>query len=167
MTDPTAHPRRDDRMLWMGLLMALAYWLFEALIHSVAFEQESLAHHLIPADPHELWTRSLVSALFLAFGWAAHTVLARVHRAREEQRQLQARLEEAMMRALSGFLPICAHCKKIRLDDANPNEPGSWHTVESYLHRRTDLEITHSICPACERELYWKNLETPAGDYDI
>jgi len=155
-------------MLWLGLLIAVAYWIFEAFVHSVAFQNGTTAGHLMPSDSHEVWTRSLVSALFIGFGCFAHVVLNRVQNARREQQRLQARLEQALTRALSGFLPICASCKKIRVEDADPERESSWHSVESYLHRRTDLEITHSLCPSCERELYWKKLATDTDDdYEI
>jgi phosphoserine phosphatase RsbU/P len=61
-------------------------------------------------------------------------------------------LEEALqnVRVLSGFLPICAYCKKIR-DDKN-----YWQQVESYVAQRSDAQFSHSICPEC----YKKHLPT-------
>ena len=56
------------------------------------------------------------------------------------------RLEGALARALSGYLPICAHCKSIR------DESGEWHRLEKYLSERTDAAFTHGICPTCEEE---------------
>ena len=44
---------------------------------------------------------------------------------------------------LEGLLPICSYCKRIR-DDNN-----QWHSVESYLRSRTDVDFTHGICPSC------------------
>lgn len=56
-----------------------------------------------------------------------------------------AELQEALasVRTLSGLLPICAHCKKIKDDE------GSWRRVEDYVAARTEAEFTHGICPAC------------------
>lgn len=59
---------------------------------------------------------------------------------------LQAALDE--VKQLSGLLPICAWCKKIR-DDRN-----YWHTVEEFLARHTDAEFTHGICPSCRSKLH-------------
>jgi hypothetical protein len=157
----------DKRMLWAGLLIALLFWVFEASIHGIVFEHEPIAGHLVPTSPHEVWSRSIVCLLFIAFGAFAHVAVVRAHRAREEQQKLQGRLEEVLMKALSGFLPICANCKKIRLEDTDPERQSSWHPVESYLNRRTGVEITHSICPACERELYWERVEEPSDGYEI
>ncbi len=52
------------------------------------------------------------------------------------------------VRQLSGLLPICANCKRIR-DDS-----GYWHQVENYIKSHTEAEFTHGICPECMRQLY-------------
>lgn len=49
----------------------------------------------------------------------------------------------AEVRQLSGLIPICAWCRKVR-DDA-----GYWSTVERYLENHTGAHVTHSMCPAC------------------
>jgi hypothetical protein len=49
---------------------------------------------------------------------------------------------------LSGLLPMCANCKRIR-DDS-----GYWHQVEQYISARSDAAFTHGICPQCLHELY-------------
>ena len=52
------------------------------------------------------------------------------------------------VKALSGLLPICASCKKIR------NDEGYWEQVETYIKSRSNAEFTHGICPDCVKELY-------------
>jgi len=67
----------------------------------------------------------------------------------EEARQIaQKRLQEAITKMLSGFLPICAKCKKIR-DDAD-----NWVEIEAYIRDHTEAEFSHTICPACTKVLY-------------
>jgi two-component system response regulator VanR len=61
------------------------------------------------------------------------------------QNLLQALAE---VKTLSGLLPICAHCKKIRDDD------GYWNQIESYMAKRTDVEFTHGICPDCAKKFF-------------
>jgi PAS domain S-box-containing protein len=67
-----------------------------------------------------------------------------------EREKLIAELQKALdqVRKLSGLLPICANCKKIR-DDG-----GYWHQVESYVKARTDVEFSHGLCPECFQDLY-------------
>ena len=49
---------------------------------------------------------------------------------------------------LRSILPICVHCKNIRTDD------GYWQRVERYFHSHLGVDFSHSICPACLKELY-------------
>jgi len=49
---------------------------------------------------------------------------------------------------LSGFLPICASCKKIR------DDKGYWNQIESYIRDHSEADFTHGICPDCAKELY-------------
>jgi CheY-like chemotaxis protein len=65
---------------------------------------------------------------------------------------LQAALAE--VKELSGLLPICAWCKKIK-DDAD-----FWHRVEDYISRHTKAEFTHGICPDC-LDSQMASLKTP------
>ena len=61
-----------------------------------------------------------------------------------------AKLREALaqVKALSGILPICASCKKIRDDQ------GYWQQVESYIRDHSEAEFSHGICPVCAEKLY-------------
>jgi GAF domain-containing protein len=67
-----------------------------------------------------------------------------------ERDKLVDGLTDALSRVktLSGLLPICASCKKVR-DDG-----GYWNQLESYLRAHTDTEVSHGICPDCIRRLY-------------
>jgi len=69
----------------------------------------------------------------------------------EEQREKIIReLQEASKKinTLSGLIPICASCKKIR------DDKGYWNSVESYIHEHSDVKFTHGICPDCMKKLY-------------
>jgi signal transduction histidine kinase len=61
-----------------------------------------------------------------------------------------AELEKALseVKQLSGLLPICSSCKKIR------DSQGYWNQIESYIRERSEAEFTHSICEECAEELY-------------
>jgi transcriptional regulator with PAS, ATPase and Fis domain len=60
--------------------------------------------------------------------------------------QLQSSLEKVKL--LSGFLPICASCKKIR------DDKGYWKQIESYIRDHSEAEFSHGICPECAQKLY-------------
>lgn len=73
------------------------------------------------------------------------------HRAKRERESLIAQLQKALdeVKRLSGLLPICSGCKKIRNDDDN-----TWQDIEDYIASHSDADFTHGICPACARRLY-------------
>src|SRR4029077_10427176 len=57
------------------------------------------------------------------------------------------RAAHAEVKSLSGLLPMCAWCKKIR-DDA-----GYWQQLEGYISTHTGAEFSHSMCPDCFERL--------------
>jgi ligand-binding sensor domain-containing protein len=75
--------------------------------------------------------------------------LLRVRQLRARAAELHQRVQEAIgeLKVLSGLLPICAWCKKVR-DDG-----GYWSKIEAYLAARTDAQFTHGICPDCNEKL--------------
>ncbi len=71
-------------------------------------------------------------------------------RIEREREKLISELQMAMgeVKKLSGFLPICSSCKKIRDDE------GYWNQIESYIRDHSEAEFSHSICPECVKKLY-------------
>jgi len=67
-----------------------------------------------------------------------------------EREKLIAELQEtcAKVKTLTGLLPICASCKKIR------DERGTWNLLESFIEHHSNAHFTHSFCPDCIRRLY-------------
>jgi DNA-binding NtrC family response regulator len=84
-------------------------------------------------------------------------------RVRREKRVLEAdrerlitELRAALMdvKRLSGLLPICAGCKKIR------NNRNEWQWIEIFIRENSEAQFTHSLCPDCMKRLY----EFPGGE---
>jgi hypothetical protein len=71
-------------------------------------------------------------------------------KAEEEREKLIMELQNALgkVKLLSGFLPICAACKKIR------DDKGYWNQIESYIRDHSEAKFSHSICPDCFKKLY-------------
>lgn len=63
-----------------------------------------------------------------------------------KNKELEKALSE--IKVLTGLLPICTTCKKIRDDQ------GYWNNLESYIHSRSEVQFSHGICPDCAKELY-------------
>ncbi len=79
----------------------------------------------------------------------ARDITERKH-AEAERERLILELQQALaeVKTLSGLLPICASCKKIRDDQ------GYWQQIEAYISDHSHAEFTHSICPDCAKKLY-------------
>ena len=72
--------------------------------------------------------------------------------AERERESLIVDLQKALgeIKQLSGLLPICAKCKKIRDDN------GYWNQIEGYIQKHSDAQFSHGMCPECSDELYGK-----------
>jgi PAS domain S-box-containing protein len=97
----------------------------------------------------------LVSAKLITLGGVPHMISVTRdvtdHKAADEEREkLVLELKKALsqVKALSGLLPICASCKRIR------NGEGRWEQMEEYIRDRSEAEFSHGICPECAQELY-------------
>lgn len=68
----------------------------------------------------------------------------------KEQKNLILELQEAIdrVKTLSGLLPICAWCNKIK-DDS-----GYWHKVEAYIRDHSEANFTHCLCPKCKDKFF-------------
>jgi ligand-binding sensor domain-containing protein len=88
----------------------------------------------------------------------------RVWQLLKREKELQMGIQEALanVKTLSGLLPICANCKKIR------NDKGYWDQIEGYIQRHTEAQFTHGICPECAEKLYgdifFKKINKRGGD---
>ena len=68
----------------------------------------------------------------------------------KEREKLIEELKNALdqVKQLSGLLPICASCKKIK------DDKGYWRQIESYIRDHSEAEFSHGICPECVKKLY-------------
>jgi len=71
-----------------------------------------------------------------------------IEQANASLNQLNSELEEKIgeVKTLTGLLPMCAWCKKIRDDN------GYYHQIETYIATHTDARLTHGICPDCAKK---------------
>ena len=76
--------------------------------------------------------------------------IAKAHVWSKEREELIAELQDALdeIKTLSGLLPICSSCKKIRDDE------GYWTQVEVYIEKHSGAQFSHGICPDCIKKLY-------------
>jgi len=86
--------------------------------------------------------------------WTAMRAIRDRIREREQARQERNGYVEKFqasskqIKQLSGLLPICSHCKKIR------DDKGYWNQIETYIDEHSDAQFSHSICQECARKYY-------------
>lgn len=68
----------------------------------------------------------------------------------EEREKSLEQLNQALanVKVLTGMLPICASCKKVR------DDTGYWTQVDTYITKHTEVLFSHGICPDCMQKLY-------------
>jgi len=71
-------------------------------------------------------------------------------RLRNELEKKVEQLEESILeiRTLSGLLPICSSCKKIR------DNVGYWNQIEDYIQKHSNAKFSHGVCSDCSKKLY-------------
>ncbi|MGO9117580.1 MAG: hypothetical protein ACLQPD_08205 [Desulfomonilaceae bacterium] len=91
------------------------------------------------------WNGAVMLGEFLVVAVIVHWL----HVAHERNVRLIRKLREAAtkVKTLTGLLPICAWCKKIRTDE------GYWQEVEAYIAAHSEAAFTHGICPNCQKEV--------------
>ena len=112
-----------------------------------------------PASDEQRFAEELATAAARA-GVTADKRQAEWETARRSREQALAELQAALeeVKRLSGLIPICAHCKKVR-DDG-----GYWNRIESFLRQHSEAEFTHGICPDCASRYFPEEAGPPGSD---
>jgi hypothetical protein len=143
-------------LLAVGPLVAVAHFrLWETNI--VGAYSLSMAvvlgfpNHIYGSTDHVLRCISILAVSALA------TTLTHVRLQVERQREkVIVELQEALaeVKQLSGLLPLCAWCNKVRDDE------GYYHDLQSYITRHSQVQFTHGICLECRAKFLSEAAET-------
>ena len=140
-----------------GIFLGSAAWIASSVAALIASWMIFMLWIGLPIDLFIHGTALAAAVLFCPFFYLL--------RLRAQRRLSGTQIREARYRAeleaahehidtLTGLLPICAACKKIRHDD------GSWSQIEDFIAGHSDVEFTHSFCDACMSELYPNHAHT-------
>jgi hypothetical protein len=85
---------------------------------------------------------------FISFFIIAYSI-SRIHSLLLEERKISKELQDALneVKTLSGLLPICAWCKRIR------NDEGYWQHIEEYVKTHSDVQFSHGLCKDCAAKM--------------
>jgi hypothetical protein len=123
-----------------------------------------------PVDPlasdfHQLFyfsaslgLEAFISVMFLLLN--SHRIESELNEANSKLGLTLEELKESVSRIkiLSGLLPICSHCKRIR-----DEESGGWRQLENYISSRSQAQFSHGVCPECAKVHYGEYMEDPGN----
>ena len=109
----------------------------------------------LPGPQGQQWFEAHISPIRKIEGqprmviWVAFSITD-LRKALMEKDSLIRKLQKAIgeIKTLRGILPICSVCKKIR------DDKGYWNQLEAYIHKNTDADFSHGICPECAKVYY-------------
>ncbi len=142
-------------------IVVLVFGMHEGLFW-VAFQLVAIDFLMLgPLDTYHysLEVVARFNAIYVILGLVAYALESSRERYYNQMLREKVELEGALaeVNTLSGLLPICASCKKIRDDQ------GYWNQIESYIQAHSDAEFSHGICPDCAQRLY-PEISLPDGE---
>ena len=140
---------------WSVMGALLGCFMFHPLIHMIYVFHFTSGYSEATNLVSEILQAFSVSTLpwglaFMILSALLGLFWGKIKQADKEKSVVIAELQKALkkVKTLSGFLPICASCKKIRDDQ------GYWNQIEVYISEYSEAEFSHGICPECAEKLY-------------
>jgi len=157
VTGYSAEEFAADSFLWFRMVVEEDRGAVRQHAEEILAGQETrpLEHRIVRKDGAVRWISNTPVLHFddrgslLSYDGLIRDITGRKH-AEQEREKLIADLQAALakIKTLSGLLPICASCKRIR------DDKGYWNQIESYIHEHSEADFSHSICPDCAKQLY-------------
>lgn len=147
-----AHKKYQSYLVLFGMVLLtfmMTFYMYKKLIYTSEIEHmikvqiqsnQALESEISMRIKEEL-------KLLSAKGKLENEIKDRVHAEKLRDKSI-SELTKALaeVRTLRGILPLCAYCKKIR------DDKGYWEQVDVYIHKYSQADISHSICPQCMKE---------------
>jgi PAS domain S-box-containing protein len=169
VTGYTAEEFAADPYLWIHMVAPEDCELIIKRVEQIMEGNDILPieHRIIRKDGIQRWVSDNIilyrdlSGILLSYDGVVKDITER-KLAEEERDKLIVEIQEALAKVkhLSGLLPICASCKKIR------NDKGFWEQVETYISEHSEALFSHAICPECGKKLYPEYYDKIWGEKD-
>ncbi|MCK5760964.1 MAG: hypothetical protein KAH33_06690 [Candidatus Delongbacteria bacterium] len=131
---------QNDPYKLIAMLMAVSYWFFDSSVHYFLYGE--FEFEVIPSEFNELWMRLAIFLLIVGYGFF-------VDRSVRKLKKIQNKLENTLTKLLSGYMPICSSCKKVRTSNIDVNDRQYWTDIDNFIAEKTDIKFSHSFCPDC------------------
>jgi hypothetical protein len=140
---------------WVAIGALLGYFILHPLIHIISilhFFSGSLVPKNLASEIMKSFSFSMLpwGIAFMILNALIGLFWGKIKQADKEKSEIIVQLQIALekVKILSGFLPICASCKRIR------DDKGYWNQIEVYISEHSEAEFSHGICPECSAKLY-------------
>lgn len=110
----------------------------------VWFLADFVSGHPYTHPSFAVWNTTVRLIAFLVLAFTTARIRALLRHERSISDELEKTLSE--VKTLTGLLPICAGCKKIR------NDSGYWQQIEEYIEKHSNAQFTHGLCHECMRK---------------
>ena len=130
-------------------------YLISILSSIVWFLSDIFSSHPYSSVFFAIWNTAIRLLSFLIIAYTTSKIRFLLTEERKLSNDLRDALEQ--IKTLSGLIPICASCKKIR------DDKGYWNQLETYIQEHTEAEFSHGICPECMKKLYGDVIEENTG----
>ncbi|MDA3884935.1 MAG: hypothetical protein PF638_05005 [Candidatus Delongbacteria bacterium] len=87
--------------------------------------------------------------LIVGYGFFVDRSVRKIKKIQQEQCDIQEQLENTLTKLLSGYMPICSSCKKVRTSNIDVHDRHSWTEIDNFIADKTDMKFSHSFCPDC------------------
>ncbi|MBU0698264.1 MAG: PAS domain-containing protein [Pseudomonadota bacterium] len=146
-----------DPYLWLNMIHEEDRNSVLVQISDILAGQDSsvLEHRIYHKDGLIRWVQNTIVRRYdkqnqlIAYDGLIRDITAR-KKAETEKEELIIKLKQTLneIKTLRGILPLCSFCKKIR------DDKGYWEQVDIYIHKYSEADISHSICPECAKTHY-------------
>lgn len=136
-------------------------WASLVLLFALGMIVRALTWTFVPTlgifEPTPMQTSVALGLGIMELGWMFCLLMLNSQRLEAELKHSEAQLAEKVtslkkalseVKTLTGLLPMCASCKRIR------DDKGYWNQLERYIMMHSDARFTHGVCPDCARQLY-------------
>ena len=90
----------------LGIIVAVLYWPFEAMVHAYLFGNRGFLDSLFSDDPHEIWMRTMISMAFIGFGLLAQHGVRQQHAFQKRLHEKRDRLHKIIDNTYDAYVSM-------------------------------------------------------------
>ncbi len=113
-TNPTTI---TERLIWIGIGLAIFWWFLESAIHVFIFHEGTLTQQIFTPQPHETWMRSLVLVMFIAFAAYVQSIVTQLRKAEGATKIAYAELNQIFETAADGLRVVDKDFNVLRVNE--------------------------------------------------